>query len=329
MKTRFRHCFPALLCILLLSGCTALRTEFYREETKYLYEIGCQSYKQGDYDRARLSFNQVIDVDPVYGPAYAALGNLAMIEENYDQAFALYTQAISCAPELEKDILPLLLSSEAHRQREPLVKAGVRLADLYRLFMAGEIEKAETILHLNLPLELIASDAGSLTPGQFQELRHLSEELARNHSLPPRVSLLAAYIIFYAETDDNLVIELLSSPQPDSHQQLRQEAYILLGRTLERVGRKNSAVDAYLAAVAQGKPLTEVAHYLARLYRTDIAAIVPAPPPQIQTAEATTDTIEFQPLDFPQWPANQPPATTGQIPSQPGVKQMRQNFDSE
>ncbi|MCB2217679.1 MAG: tetratricopeptide repeat protein [Desulfobulbaceae bacterium] len=330
MRTLFRHLFPAVLCTVIFSGCAAVRTEFYREETKFLYETGCQSYKQGDYADANRFFQQVIDLDPQYGPAHAGLGNLAMIDEDYQQAFVFYKQAITCDPELEDDLLPLLLSSDTHRQREPLVKAGVSLVDIYRLFMAEDIVRAESMLGRNLPLELLAADAVSITPGQLGELRHRSAELARHHPLPSRVKLLVAYILFHAETEHQLIIELLSSlAQDDDDQQNRREAYILLGRAMEHIGRKNSAVDAYLAAVEEGASLSAVAHYLARLYRVDIASVIPNPPLQVRAVPPEPDTIELIPIAPVSIPDLRSPAQVGHIGGLPVVTQEKQENDPE
>ncbi len=116
------------MCGLLFTGCTQLRTEFYRNETGHLYTVGCTLYSQGDYQAAREVFEELITLDPDYGPAYVSLGNLAMIDEQYEQACDYYERAIAHDPELEKDILPFLAVSTMHRERKPLVDRGIDLA---------------------------------------------------------------------------------------------------------------------------------------------------------------------------------------------------------
>ena len=101
--------FALLFLAVFTCGCASLRTEFYRGETRYIYNRGCQQYRQGDYDLAREDFKKVLALDPDYGPAHGALGNIALAEGLHEAALAYYRSAIQVDPELENDLRPFIL----------------------------------------------------------------------------------------------------------------------------------------------------------------------------------------------------------------------------
>lgn len=266
-----------LLVFLATSGCAPLRTEFYRNETKHLYTTGCDSYKQGDYQQAQESFLKIVKLDPDYGPAYAALGNIAMIEENYNEAFQYYTQAVSFDPELEKELQPLLISANSHKIRQPLIASGVELSRVYDLVMKGKIQELGLLLQGDIPLELLAKDYMSLTPGKISELQQKVLEYAPTLQATVNVHLLFGYLLFYGELDDRVTSTFLEEYLGVADTSAKQQIYVLLGRLHERQGKLNRAVDDFLAAVDAGTPIEQVAHYLARIYKVDIETIVPTP----------------------------------------------------
>ncbi len=298
---------PAVIVLLVLQcclvACAPLRSEFYRNETKALYEDAVRHYKEGDYDRARRSFEKVIQLDPDYGPAHAALGNLAMIEEDYDRAVASYQEALRQDPELEVELQPLLLTAESYQRQAPLIEAGIHLGQVYALVMEEDLATLNRRITPELPLELLASDPLNITPGQLGELRLKITELAAGAELSDATRLLFAYILFPDGGLDKTTTALIAAITKGSEPQVRQQGFILLGRLKERAGYNNDAVDAFLAAVEAGSPIPEVAHHLARLYGVDIATVLPVkepvktirrppPDPVLFTAEATAPAQE-------------------------------------
>lgn len=283
-----------IISILLLSSCVSVRTEFYRNETQYLYEEGVKLYKSGEYETARNNFEETIVLDPDYGPAHAALGNLAMIREDYRQAYIHYQEAIKHDPELKEEILPLLLTSDSYQQRAPLRKAGVSLASVYELLLASDFEGLNQLLKKDFPLELLAKDNLTLTPGELGELRYacfsLTNEMLSSYSSVSK--MLIAYILFYSDTDHEQTITFVTALTQDT--KIQSEAYVLLGRALERVGQKNRAVDAYLNAVKTGKSFEDVSHYLARLYEVDIATVLPDKEKNTTITAPTPVPIQFE-----------------------------------
>ena len=264
-----------LLMIFFVQACGSLRTELYREETLHRYQGACKLYKAGDYAGAGEGFEAVVAMDPDYGPAHAALGNLALIREDYPGAVAHYRKAIAVDPELEPDLQPFIMVAQAQEERAPLREAGVSLNQLYPLIMGDRRAEAETILEEDIPLRLLANDTMAITPGRLDEMRQEIAETADPLTGSVRYRLFGGYLLFYGQTDDDLAAALICGAADEAAGRERQEALVVLGQLHERRGDPNAAVDAYLAAVDAGLPMTDVAHHLARVYRVDIETILP------------------------------------------------------
>jgi tetratricopeptide (TPR) repeat protein len=274
-----------MLLLLSVQSCGGLRTELYREETHYRYQSASQLYRQGDYTAAETGFEAVIAMDSAYGQAHAALGHLALIREDYPAALIHYQDAIAAAPELKPDLQPFILAALAHRELAPLRQAGVCLGQLYPLIMADRLAEVETILANDIPLQRLAGDTMGITPGRLGEMQHKIAETADRSAGSLRFRLFAGYVLFFGQMDDNLAAALIASAAEEAEGSDRQKALVVLGQINERRGDANAAVDAYLAAVDAGLPMTEVAHHLARVYRVDIETILPA---EYDPEEATT-----------------------------------------
>ena len=268
--------FSAAALILLtcvLWGCVGLRSELYREETAHRYQAACKQYKGGDYEAARSGFESVIALDSDYGPAHAALGNLALIREDYPGALAHYRAAVAADPELEADLQPLILVALAHKARAPLQKAGVTLGRIYPLIMADRTVDVEALLEKDIPLQLLARDTMGITPGKLNEMQAKIAETADPMKGAARYRLFLGYLLFFGETEDTLAAVLVESAVSQAMKKDQQQAFVVLGQLYERQSKLNAAVDALLAAVDAGLPLAEVAHHLARIYRVDIESI--------------------------------------------------------
>jgi tetratricopeptide (TPR) repeat protein len=265
-----------LLLQSILFSCSGLRTEIYREETRHRYNQACKLYKQGDYQTARSELETIIGLDPDYGPAHAALGNLALIGEDYSGALIHYQAAVAVDPELEAELRRLIMVARAHKEREPLQKAGVGLDQVYPLIMADRTAEVEALLDQDIPLQLLANDSMGITPGKLGELQHKIAETADPLMGSVRYRLFLGYLLFFGHIDDALATAMIQSVFDEVSGRDRQEAWVILGQLHERRGKANEGVDAYLAAVDAGLPMTEVAHHLARVYRVDIETILPA-----------------------------------------------------
>lgn len=272
---KFEQSAGVILLVLSLQACVGLRSELYREETRHGYQDACKLYKQGDYAPAGTGFEGVIAMDPDYAPAHAALGHLALIREDYPAALKHYRNAVAADPELEPDLQPFTTAARAHEERAPLREAGVSLDRLYPLIMADRQTEVETILENNIPLQLLAGDTMGITPGRLGEVQQKIAETVDPSIGSVTYRLFAGYLLFFGRTDDLLATALIGSAADETEGRDRQEALVVLGQLHERRGEADAAVDAYLAAVDDGLPVTDVAHHLARVYRVDIERILP------------------------------------------------------
>jgi len=284
--------FGALVLLLqtILFSCSGLRTEIYREETRHRYNQACKLYKQGDYQTARSELETIIGLDPDYGQAHAALGNLALIEEDYAGALAHYQEAVAVDSELETELRPLIMIAGAHQARAPLQKAGVGLDQIYQLIMADRRAEVEALLAKDISLQLLANDTMGITPGRLGEMQRKLAETANPMIGSVRYRLFSGYFLFYGQNDDVLAKAMIQSAADEAAGRERQQALIVLGKLHERQGEANEAVDAYLAAVDAGLPMTEVAYHLARVYRVDIESILQP------TEEPADDAVSREPM---------------------------------
>ena len=282
--------FSVIALLLLLQACSGFRTEIYREETFYRYNEACKLYKQGDYKAARSVLEDVIALDPDYGPAHAAMGNLALIGEDYSGALRHYQKAVAVDSEYEAELRPLIMVASAHNERAPLQKAGIGLNQIYPLIMADRVAELEALLAKDMPLQLLANDTMGITPGRLGELQRKVAETAGPLNGSVRYRLFLGYLLFSGQSDDALATAMIQSAAGEAAGRDRQEALVVLGQLYERQGKANTAVDNYLAAVDAGLPMTDVAHHLARIYRVDIESLLP---PKDTEAE---DTEQAEPM---------------------------------
>lgn len=292
------------LLALCLSGCGSLRTEFFRGETRYIYNNGCQQYMQGDYNTARKTFEKVLALDPDYGPAHGALGNLALIGAAYELALTHYQKAIQVDPDLEAGLRAFIAVATASAAREPLTKAGVDLNRVYLLMMADKQVELEALLSNDIPLDLLASDTLSITPSKLGELQLKAASTADPERGSARYRLFMAHLLFYGRTDSTLAVALVEQAAPHAKMADRQKAYVLLGQVYERRKDFNLAVDAYLAAVNAGLSVNAIAQHLARIYNVDIESVLSEnKTPQPVPALPKTLKIEVSlPAPKPVWP---------------------------
>jgi len=263
-----------LLLFFCFSGCSTLQTEFFREETRYIYNSGCRQYRQGNYDTARELFKKVLDVDPDYGPAHGALGNLALLGASYESALAHYREAIRADPELEVALRPFILAASVQSARRPLREANIDLRQVYLLMMGDKQAELEVLLSNDVPLDLLANDTLSITASELGELRLKAAAGADPGKGSARYRLFTAYFLFYGRTDSELAAALIEQAAPYAKIEDRKDAYVFLGKIRERLGDFNLAVDAYLMAVNAGQPLADVAPHLARIYNVDMESIL-------------------------------------------------------
>ncbi|MCP3952690.1 MAG: tetratricopeptide repeat protein, partial [Desulfobacterales bacterium] len=259
-----------MLLVILTCGCAGLRTEFYRGETRYIYNRGCQSYKQGDFGEARESFEKVLALDPNYGPAHGALGNLDLVKGDPETAIGHYQNAVRVDPGLETVMRPFIVAATAQAARVPIIKAGVDLRSAYKLVMANKQAELEALLTKDVPLDLLAKDTLSIAPSELGELAKKVAVSADAEKGSVRYRLFSAYLLFFTRKEPALAVALIEKTVADAEIEDRKKAYVILGQIRERSGDFNLAVDAYLMAVNAGLPISDAAYHLSRIYGLDV-----------------------------------------------------------
>jgi tetratricopeptide (TPR) repeat protein len=255
-----------LLCLILLSGCGALRTEFYRGETRYLYDRGNRAYRDREYDRALECFKEVIEKDPDYARAHAGLGNLALIRGEFPKAERCYRHALAIEPELEDTIRPLLILALERNVRGKLEKSGVNLRMVLTLLSEKRDAELGALLAGEVPLNLLAGETYSMSLDEMTRLQELVIERAYAGGGAPRCRLLYGHLLFNTQERDRLAAEVLEHATDDLREEDRRDAHILLARLYLRMGLEKKALGAFLNAVRAGMPLSEAAPHISAIY---------------------------------------------------------------
>ncbi len=260
-----------LLCT--ASGCGPLRTEFYRAETKHLYEVACDFYKEGDYQRAAAHLDRVIVLDPNYGAAYATQAHLKLLEEDYQAASQLYQEAITRDPELKPVVKGYLALIEIQLARQPLEEAGIDLAFLHQMLMDEHFDALATRLNPETPYDLLARDTLTLNTHQRKELIEQAAVL-HNRITDNQIRLLFAHLFFHNRSHESETTILLAQLAESAEPGILQHALMLQGRVHERHGNPAAAIDSYLAAMDSGLPVEQISPALARMYGTDLDTVL-------------------------------------------------------
>lgn len=69
------------------------------QNPEILRHLGLAYFNLGDYEEALINWKKAIDLDPTHHPTLWNIGNLNEIEQRYDEAFQVYSQAAAVAEE--------------------------------------------------------------------------------------------------------------------------------------------------------------------------------------------------------------------------------------
>jgi tetratricopeptide (TPR) repeat protein len=168
---------PRILSLLLVlwlaaqwQGCAALRSEWYREETRGLYREGCERYGAGEVDAAEAIFRRVVALDPGYAEAYLVLGQIALVRGRPETAEDLFRRALETDGGLAGAVRPLLLRSRQAASRQAREAADLTLAGVLSLFTTGDEAAIETAFASARGLDATAMDPASVSPAERSRL---------------------------------------------------------------------------------------------------------------------------------------------------------------
>ena len=83
-----------LMAVMLIAGCGDVE----QHKAKYMAK-GKVYLEQQNYDKARIEFKNVLQIDPKYSEAYYLIGQVEEKKENWEQAFGNYSKAVEFNPD--------------------------------------------------------------------------------------------------------------------------------------------------------------------------------------------------------------------------------------
>ncbi len=259
---------------IFLTACSPIRSEFYREETHHQYQQAMEAYSNQNYDKADVCFQQTISLDPTYTQARVGLANIALIQEKYDEAIALYNQAIKEKPALVEKLQPLLQAAQVRQSRQPLIDSGATLQQIFRLLEARDSDKIEKIIEEDVPLMLLSRDYLSLQLDELEKMTRLAAAEAKKDAGTPRYRLFLAYYLYGTKQSPDLTAGIIKHVAPHLNQSDQQEAFAVLGKLFTELSKENDAVTAYLQAVEAGVSMDDIAPELAEIYGVPVVQII-------------------------------------------------------
>jgi tetratricopeptide (TPR) repeat protein len=212
-------------------------------------------------------------MDPYYGQAHAAIGNIALIQGDNKTALVNYRKALHVDPELEKEMIPLIQTAVVKSTREPLIMAEVDLKKVHRLVMANQMSELETLLAKDIPLDVLAKDTFPVTPSEIGELVARIATITSPDEGSVRYRLFSAYLLYFSQQDLNLAVALIERAATQADNADIKKAYLVLGQMREQMGNFNLAVDAYLMAFQSGLPDAVAAEYISKVYGLDVESM--------------------------------------------------------
>jgi tetratricopeptide (TPR) repeat protein len=263
----------ASLLICILSGCSSVRTEVFRNETRHLYMQGNKAYQGGDYEQAAGFYSRVIKLDPGYARAYVGLGNIALISKDYKKAKKHYRHAVTLSPQLKRKIMALLFESSVQAGSSVLKEWELNLQKICELMDKGQFQKVDRALSTNVPLDLLAEDSGSMLLVNLCECREKVAKRVRKGDGSARFMLFAGYALSVVDGKAHAAVQAFELATASGSREDKKKAYLALAGLYNRMDEKDRAVDAYLKAVDAGVSMETVAPALAALYGLPVEEI--------------------------------------------------------
>ncbi|MES9858166.1 MAG: tetratricopeptide repeat protein [Sedimenticola sp.] len=219
----------ALFGLFLLAGCADVEDR----KAKY-FKSGMELYEEGNYEKARLEFKNVLQIDPKDVEALYMFGQIEEKDQNWRKSYALFLRAV--------ELNPLHVGAQVH------------LGRLYAL--SGAPEKA--LDAADAALKVSPDDPGALVLRGLAKARLGEQEEAIKQALAAvkvapenldAISLLSALYADQGELDKaiSLVREGLDK-NPD-----KIVAYLLLARLYEKAGNTEGTIG-LLEKMIQLKP---------------------------------------------------------------------------
>jgi len=188
-------------------------------KVKYL-EKGKAYIEQKNYDKARIEFKNVLQIDPKYAEAYFYMGQLNERKKELSKAFANYKKAIELDPKHIDAKLKLAKIYVVGGTKEYISEANK---------LINQVRQAEP---KNIEAEFVAAVIGYKTEDKAQGVINLEKVVLKDNKLVEGISLLAAFYV--AEGDEGKAEKLLIEGAKNNPKS------VLLRVTLAKILAKNS-----------------------------------------------------------------------------------------
>lgn len=254
--------------MLLICACSATRTEFYREESKHLYNQGKAAYESGQYDSARDHFTRITEYDPAHSQAWVGLGNICYLENDMKTAQACYRKAVEIDPDLRQQISARITIATYREKRQRSLEKPFNLRKALDLLLAGNTTAFDRQASTSTSLAEITQATAAVSFAEIADLEKLIRKRMADSNAPPKTRLFCAYfLLFNSKTgrEEAVVhIQEAASLVNETHQ---LEAFVVLGQYYYRIGENNKAIIYFKAALEAGASEESIAPELARIYR--------------------------------------------------------------
>ena len=249
-------------------ACSAVRTEFYRGETEYLYSQAKIAYASGDYEGARECFAIITSFDPDCAQAWAGLGNISYLEGDMDTALACYRKAGNIDPDLKTAIQSLSTAALFRKQRQADRTKEFNFHKIYDLLSSGKQKEFDRRISAATNLSEKAQNTMIFSRAELDDItRNIRRRLAEDE-VPPATILFCGYFLLYNTNDGK--VEAVGHIQHAAAMvdgKRRQEAFMVIGKYYQSHGEANKALLYVRAALAAGVPMKAVVPQIARIFK--------------------------------------------------------------
>jgi tetratricopeptide (TPR) repeat protein len=268
----FRYACPYFILgvalLLLLFGCSAMRTEFYREESKHLYNQAKADYERGDYHSAREHFTRITEHDPACAHAWVGLGNICYLDNDMKTAETYYRKAVGLDPGLQEQIQAHTLNAAYKKKQLDFLKKPFNLQKALYLLSAGNTAEFDRLASASTSLAEVAQATFAVSFAEIADLEIVIRKRLADNNAPPETRLFCGYFLLFNTAGGRehalLHIQETAALVADP---LRQEAFTVLGRHYCHSGDVNKAIIYFKAALEAGAPMESFAPELAKIYR--------------------------------------------------------------
>ena len=214
-----------------------------------------------ELERAQAAFEQVVDTTGLEAAALYGLGQIALLQRNYDTAIKAFTRALTFDPAASRIHYPLAQALRATQRNDEAKAQLAKLGNQPPSFIDPQIERLEA---LKIGSRIHFQQAMKAT--RQQDYMAASEAFAQGLALEPdnvlaRISYARTLYLIEEKAAALQALETALATQPDN-----SLALFLLGLLTEEQGDADKAADYYRLAIRSTPEHPGANFYLANQY---------------------------------------------------------------